>query len=140
MVLKLFVRFLIKELRKLQIWASEEEKPIYKIDSELQRELSSISTIWDFLEFADNTQAFHLINVLGFDEWIDMWEIRRRIEEIFGIKYKNERSLYPYIKTLVDLGLVEASNIGGKRKWRKKEALIELKKKKKLEAEHITAR
>lgn len=137
MVLKPIIRFLIIGLRRIEKWANDEVKPIYKVESGKQ-EPQSIAAVWDFLEFAENTQAFHLINVLGFDEWIDMWEIRRRIEEIFGIKYKNERSLYPYLKTLVDLGLVETSNIGGKRKWRKREVLIELKKKKKIVAEEIT--
>lgn len=60
-----------------------------------------------------------------------MQEIRRRIKELFGIEYKNERSLYPYLKTLVDINLIETTNIGGRRKWRKKELLFEIVKEKK---------
>ena len=90
-----------------------------------------IHSIWDFLQFNDNTQASHLSSVIRFDEWVSMDEVRRRIWELFQIDYKNERSLYPYLKTMVDLGLIETSNIGGKRKWRKRDLLIKLEKKKK---------
>ncbi|MFH0714978.1 MAG: hypothetical protein V1977_04450 [Candidatus Diapherotrites archaeon] len=92
-----------------------------------------IHTLWDYLQLLDNTQASHVVKVLGFEEWVSMEEIRRRIEELFGVHYENDRSLYPYIKTLVDCGLLEISNVGGKRKWRKKELLIRLKAKKKEE-------
>jgi hypothetical protein len=57
-----------------------------------------------------------------------MDEIRRRIFELFQIDYENERSLYPYLKTMVDIGLIETNNIGGKRKWRKKDLLIKIEK------------
>ena len=104
------------------------ESPIYK-EEEKKVEIHSV---WDFLQFNDNTQAFHLSSVIRFDEWVSMDEIRRRIWELFQIDYKNERSLYPYLKTMVDLGLIETSNIGGKRKWRKRDLLIKLEKKKKI--------
>ena len=55
----------------------------------------------------------------------------------FNAEYKNDRSLYPYIKTLVDCGLVEVSNVGGKRKWRRKELLIIVKSKMKKELEEV---
>ena len=87
-----------------------------------------VYSIWDYLAFIANTQAFHLSKVIGFDEWVSMEEIKRRVKELFGVNYKNDRSLYPYIKTLVDSGLFEASNVGGKRKWRKKDLLIKSKK------------
>lgn len=103
------------------------EAPIY--EEEVKK--VEIHSVWDFLQFNDNTQAFHLSSVIRFDEWVSMDEIRRRIWELFQIDYKNERSLYPYLKTMVDLGLIETSNIGGKRKWRKRDLLIKLEKKKK---------
>lgn len=99
--------------------------------AEQAKEAHEVHNFWDYLKFQENTQAHHLANILNFEEWLEMEEIRRRISELFGITYKNERSLYPYLKTLVDIGLVEGSNIGGRRKWRKKALLInfsELKK------------
>jgi len=83
-----------------------------------------IHTLWDYLTFRENTQAHHLSTVIGFEELVDMDEIRRRIQEIFHVEYKNERSLYPYLKTLVDIGLFETMDVGGKRKWRKKPVLL----------------
>ena len=88
--------------------------------------IDEIYSLWDFLEFQENTQASHVVSVIGFDEWVSMDEIRRRVRELFGASYKNERSLYPYIKTLVDCGLLEASSAGGKRKWRKRDLIIKL--------------
>ena len=67
-----------------------------------------------------------MINVIGFEEWVDMAEIRRRVKEIFSVEYKNEKSLYPYLKTLTDVNLFETTNIGGRKKWKKKELLFEL--------------
>ncbi|MBI4052400.1 MAG: hypothetical protein HY394_00005 [Candidatus Diapherotrites archaeon] len=78
----------------------------------------------------ENTQAFHLASVIGFDEWVDMEEIRRRVVALFGIEYKNEKSLYPYLKTLSDIGLFESTSAGGRRKWRKKDLIIIIKTKK----------
>src|SRR3989344_9407905 len=69
--------------------------------------IEEIHSIWDYIKMNEHTQASHIASVLGFDEWISMDEILRRIREIFGLDYKNDRSLYPYIKTLVDVGLVE---------------------------------
>lgn len=88
--------------------------------------ISEIVSIWDLIDFKESTQAFHLSQVIGFDEWIDMEEIRRRIAEVFGIQYKNERSLYPHLKTLCDLGFFETTDVGGKRKWRKRDLLVNL--------------
>lgn len=101
--------------------------------------LDELHSIWDFLEFTVNTQAFHLSKVIGFEEWVSMQEVRRRIKEVFGLDYKNEKSLYAYIKTMVDCGLFETSNIGGKRRWRKKDIIIRLKKKKPAEKERAEA-
>jgi hypothetical protein len=103
-------------------------------------ELDEIHNLWDFLDFLPNTQAFHLTKVIGFEEWVTMDEIRRRIMELFNVNYKNERSLYAYIKTMVDCGLLETTSIGGKRKWRKRDLIVKLKKKKKaLETEEEKA-
>ena len=62
-----------------------------------------------------------------------MDEIRRRIFELFQTDYENERSLYPYLKTMVDIGLIESNSIGGRRKWRKKDLLVKLEKEEKEE-------
>jgi len=99
----------------------------------------TVTSIWDVLRFKENTQAFHLKDVVGFDEWVGMVEVKRRIQEVFGVVYKNDRSLYPYIKTLVDAGLFETVRSDGKQKWRRKELLVKLKKKKQSEAEKALA-
>ena len=57
-----------------------------------------------------------------------MAEIRRRVKELFGADYKNERSLYPYLKTLTDVGLMESTSIGGRMQWRKHDLLIKVSK------------
>lgn len=97
-------------------------------------EQEEFHSIWNFLEIKENTQAFHLKEVIGFEEWVDMEEIRRRILELFGIEYKNARSLYPHLKTLVDLGLFETTDVGGRRKWRKKDWFLKIKAKKEKES------
>lgn len=97
---------------------------IYDIE---EGSIEEIHTVWDYLSLLDHTQAFHISSVIGFEEWVSMGEIRRRIFELFGIEYKNERSLYPYIKTMVDLGLLESTSAGGKKRWRKRDLLIKLK-------------
>ena len=88
-----------------------------------------IHSIWDYLKLNENTQAAHIIAVLGFDEWISMEEIMRRVREVFHVDYQNDRSLYPYVKTLVDIGIVETQSAGGKKKWRKRDLLVKLKRK-----------
>jgi hypothetical protein len=103
------------------------KEQIYAQETPKNKEVRILS-VWDILKFNDNTQAFHLSSVIRFDEWVTMDEIRRRIFELFQIDYQNERSLYPYLKTLVDIGLIESTNIGGKRKWRKKDLLIKIEK------------
>ncbi len=136
------IKALLRIGGKIRKWAEEEEEPLYKPEKEVETE-TEIRSLWDVLSFTENTQAYHLVNVIGFDEWIDMQEIRRRIKELFGVEYKNERSLYPYLKTLVDINLIETMNIGGRRKWRKKELLFEVvreKPKDKKEKEKIKIR
>jgi DNA-binding PadR family transcriptional regulator len=63
-----------------------------------------------------------------------MEEILRRVKELFGIEYQNERSLYPYLKTLVDSGLLEASVVGGKMRWKKKSLMITVSEWEEMEA------
>lgn len=86
--------------------------------------------LWEYIDPIKNTQAYHIISVIGFDEWVDMPTIKDRIKQTFFIEYKNEKSLYPYIKTLVDIGLLETNSVGGKRQWKKREILISVKKEK----------
>ena len=98
-----------------------------------------IHSLWDFLKFKENTQAFHLKGVIGFEEWVHMKEILRRIRELYGIDYKNDKSLYPYLKTMVDAGLFETIGIERQRKWRKNDLIIKLEKKKKKKAVETAA-
>lgn len=113
----------------------EEREKIY----EAKEEDVEIHSLWDFLKTVENTQAHHLLSILSFSEWITMDEIKRRIKEIFGVEYQNDRSLYPYIKTLGDVGLLESINVGGKRKWRKKDLIIKLKRKRKEEEKAVVS-
>src|SRR3989344_500258 len=110
---------------------AQEKKSIYGEAHEIEE----IHSVWDYIKLNENTQALHISAVLGFEEWISMEEILRRIKEIFSMDYKNKRSLYPYVKTLVDCGLVETNSVGGIKKWRKKDVLIKIKRKKAEEEE-----
>ncbi len=127
--------FLLDFLKKIFGSSVTEQKTEQSKQSEVsiysqKEEPEEIHSIWDYIKMNEHTQAAHIASVLGFDEWISMDEILRRIREIFGMDYKNDRSLYPYIKTLVDVGLVETSSVGGKKKWRKRDILIKLRTKK----------
>jgi DNA-binding PadR family transcriptional regulator len=75
----------------------------------------------------ENTQAQHILSAVISEDWLDMDQIREKIKNLFFIEYKHEKSLYPYIKTLVDIGLLETSSVGGKRKWKKKNLVIQNK-------------
>ncbi len=127
---KLFSVFRPAEIKnKETIYEDEEKESVHEIYS-----------LWDYISPFENTQAHHILSVIGFDEWVSMEEIKRRIRELFSIEYKNDRSLYPYIKTLVDVGLLETINVGGKRKWRKKDLIIKIKQKiKEKEEERLLA-
>jgi hypothetical protein len=131
------VDFLKKLFKKESITTNLKEthktEPIYQEPATKEELETQILSIWDVLKCNEHTQAYHLVSVIPYDEWVDMDEIRRRIWDLFQIEYKNDRSLYPYLKTMVDLGLIETSNIGGKRKWRKKDLLIKLEEKAKKE-------
>jgi hypothetical protein len=119
----------VKQL--LGIKAKMQEKPSEIKQVSEGNKAFEVRSIWDFLQFNEHTQAFHLASVIRFDEWATMDEIRRRIFELFQVDYENERSLYPYLKTMVDIGLIESNSIGGKRKWRKKDLLIKIEKEEK---------
>ncbi|MBU2477330.1 hypothetical protein KKG83_07725 [Candidatus Micrarchaeota archaeon] len=122
---RIFSVFKQKEKKTGETIYEEEEKTV----------VSEIYSFWDYINPLENTQAHHILSVIGFDEWVPMDEIKRRIQELFSIEYKNDRSLYPYIKTLVDVGLLETTSAGGKRKWRKKDLIIRIKEKIKERAE-----
>lgn len=89
------------------------KEKIYDENNKEEKEIQIIS-IWDVINCNVHPQAYHLVSVVPFDEWISMDEIKRRIWDLFQIEYKNDRSLYPYLKTMVDLGIIETNNIGGK--------------------------
>lgn len=118
---RVFSIFKTKKTEK-QSW-----KTIY--EDEERGIIPEIYSLWDYINPLENTQAHHILSVIGFDEWVPMDEIKRRIRELFSIEYKNDRSLYPYIKTMVDVGLLESINAGGKRKWRKRDLIIKVKEK-----------
>jgi hypothetical protein len=117
--------------KMLGLGVKPNEKPVETTPVSQQKKVLEVRSIWDFLQFNEHTQAFHLASVIRFDEWVTMDEVRRRIFELFQVDYENERSLYPYLKTMVDIGLIETNSIGGKRKWRKKDLLIKIEKEEK---------
>lgn len=119
-------KFFGKEEKKTKVYEFEESK-----------EPERFVSVWDYLLFRENTQASHLSKVIGFEEWVPMKEILRRIKELFGVEYLNEKSLYPYLKTLTDINLFETSDVGGQRKWRKKEIIIKITEKKERLTEDV---
>ncbi len=137
-MIKMILRRVFRAMNSLQKWVDEDSRNetvlqnmrngtlltsdnVNKIPSQKRYQ---IVNMWDHLSFKEGTQAHHITKVLDYEEWISMEEILRRVNELFGILYQNERSLYPYLKTLVDSGLLEANMVGGKMKWRKKNLII----------------
>jgi hypothetical protein len=136
-MIKLLLRSVFRSLRSIQEWADEgagnerayqnntinqnltSNKNVNRI-TQMSAPQYKVINVWNYLSFKEGSQAHHITKVLDFEEWIPMEEILRRVNELFGIQYQNERSLYPYLKTLVDAGLLEASMLGGKMRWRKK--------------------
>lgn len=102
-------------------YETKQEPKIYTVE-ELK---NKINTIWDIIKIKENTQAEHLIKIIPSDQWIDMEEIKQRIKLEFNIEYKNEKSLYPYLKTLTDINLIKLNNTGKKRSWKKNIIIIE---------------
>jgi len=88
---------------------------------------NEINTIWDIVKIKENTQAEHIIKCTPSDKWITMDELRQSIKLQFNVEYTNEKSLYPYLKTLVDINLIKMNNIGKKRTWKKNIIIIENK-------------
>ncbi len=136
-MIKLLLRTVFRSLRSIQDWADEGtgnertyQNNQFNNNSQNNKNVNQITklsvpqykviNVWNYLTFKEGSQAHHITKVLDFEEWIPMEEILRRVNELFGIQYQNERSLYPYLKTLVDAGLLEASMQGGKMRWRKK--------------------
>ena len=121
----LFIKKDVKE-SKVEIFESKnivnEEKDII-----LKSNFDSYTNIWEYIKPKENTQAQHILSVVILDDWLDMDQIREKIKNLFFIEYKHEKSLYPYIKTLVDIGLLETTSVGGKRKWKKKNLNINTK-------------
>ncbi len=109
-----------KQLLKNE-YETKQEPKIYTVE-ELK---NKINTIWDIIKIKENTQAEHLIKIIPSDQWIDMEEIKQRIKLEFNIEYKNEKSLYPYLKTLTDINLIKLNNTGKKRSWKKNIIIIE---------------
>jgi len=127
MVLKTIARKIIGFFHKIEEWSQTESAVIYDTrETAGPDSIEEIHSVWDYLNFRPNTQAYHLASTLGFEEWVDMGEIRRRVKELFGVEYKNERSLYPYLKTLTDIGLMENSSAGGRMHWRKQDLSIKI--------------
>ncbi len=93
--------------------------------------VEEVHSVWDYIKINPQSQAFHICNVLGFEEWVPMNEILRRVQEMFGVSYQNERSLYPYIKTLLDCGFLESAGFAGKKHWRKTDLIIKIEEKNK---------
>jgi hypothetical protein len=85
---------------------------------------NQLHTIWEFLKIKENTQAEHIINSIPSDKWVTMDEIRHNIKLNFNIEYSNEKSLYPYLKTLTDINLIKLNNTGKKRTWKKNIIII----------------
>jgi len=107
----------------------KKEEPVNQTIYSKEPIIEEVHSLWDYITFNMQSQAHHICSVLGFDEWVSMEEILRRIKELFGVKYKNERSLYPYIKTLVDCGLLETSGFSSKKHWRKRDLIIKIDEK-----------
>lgn len=143
-MIKNILRTVFRGLNKLQAWVEEDNKSeghifnqartknnqlIVKNENmtqtiEMRTPRFKVVNVWEHLTFKEGTQAHHITKVLDFEEWTPMDEILRRVNELFGILYQNERSLYPYLKTLVDSGLLEANMTGGKMRWKKRNLLI----------------
>ena len=139
-MIKGLLKSLFKTVRKLEAWVEEAPTPNTNNYSKSTKTLTlengaryeqrtprfKVANVWDYLKFKEDTQAYHISQVLAFDEWTSMEEILRRVKELFQVEYKNERSLYPYLKTLVDSGLLEVNVTGGKMRWRKKSLMISI--------------
>ncbi|MDD3178075.1 MAG: hypothetical protein PHR26_00990 [Candidatus ainarchaeum sp.] len=105
---------------QIYIKKTTDNKNIHEIQTITIQELkNNLNTIWDIIKIKENTQAEHIIKSIPSDNWTTMDELRQNIKLEFGIEYKNEKSLYPYLKTLTDINLIKVNNTGKKRTWKK---------------------
>jgi len=75
--------FLIDLLKSFFRGGSKTTQSAIKIDESIyhtEQDVEEIHSVWDYIKLNENTQAFHLSAVLGFEEWISMDEILRRIK------------------------------------------------------------
>lgn len=96
---------------------------------------NNLQTIWDLITIKENTQAEHIIKSIPSDDWVTMDEIRHNIKLNYNIEYSNEKSLYPYLKTLTDINLIKVNNTGKKRSWKKNIILIKSEKNENIDVE-----
>jgi hypothetical protein len=153
-MIKLILRRVFGSLRTLQEWANEGTASETTFQNQRVNQNNTLRNgvntttqvsvpqykvinVWNYLKFKEGSQAHHITKVLDFEEWITMEEILRRVNELFGVQYQNERSLYPYLKTLVDAGLLEASMLGGKMRWRKKNLMQTINMQEEIENELV---
>ncbi len=111
--------------QKNQVMQNEYTRQEPKIN-DVQILKNNINTVWDIIKIKENTQAQHLIQTIPSDRWVDMEEIKQRIKLDFNIEYKNEKSLYPYLKTLTDINLIKLNNTGRKRSWKKNIIIVDI--------------
>ena len=79
--------FLVDFLKKIlkRTAPLEPIKPKQSIYSKIE-EIQEIHSIWDYIKLNENSQAAHLCGIVGFEEWVSMEEILRRVKEVFGIE------------------------------------------------------
>lgn len=111
----------------VEVFETKQPSDINNTDIVLKSDFGNYTDIWEYIVPKENTQAQHILSVVIQEDWFDMDQIRDKIKNLFLIEYKHEKSLYPYIKTLVDIGLLETTSVGGKRKWKKKNLAIKTK-------------
>lgn len=117
-----------KQQNELQLKQTTDNKIITDVQTvTIQEFKNKLNTIWDVIKVKENTQAEHIIKSIPTDNWTTMDEIRQNIKIEFGIEYKNEKSLYPYLKTLTDINLIKVNNTGKKRTWKKNIIIIDNK-------------
>lgn len=111
------------KLKYLNTTKNKQQENINQVNIENINE-NQLNTIWDLLKIKENTQAEHIINSIPSDKWVTMDEIRHNIKLNYNVEYSNEKSLYPYLKTLTDINLIKLNNIGKKRSWKKNIIII----------------
>jgi hypothetical protein len=113
-----------QKLLKNEFINDNKKQDISKIYN-IQEIENKLKTIWDIIKINEDTQAEHLLKSIPTDQWVTMDEIKKKILLEFNIEYKNDKSLYPYLKTLVDINLIKINNTGKKRSWKKNIIILE---------------